>query len=123
MIHRQHFRLYVPEVPGKGRGVFTDELIPAGAVVETAPVIVIAPEELDFFAESKTLSDYLFAWGDDSLALALGHGSLYNHSESPNLKVERDFEHQFITFRARRDIGRGEELAFNYVVVWFPIHP
>lgn len=123
MTERQYFNLYIQDVVDKGRGVFTEDFIPARAVVETCPVIVIDPSEVEFFSESRSLSDYLFQWAENGLALALGYGGLYNHSEDPNLAETREFDHRMIIFRARRDIQPEEELTIQYRIVWFSWHP
>ncbi|MDQ2697107.1 MAG: SET domain-containing protein, partial [Pseudomonadota bacterium] len=117
------FALSCRPVPNKGLGVFADEPIPAGAVVESCPVLVIDSAEADQFAESRSLSDYLWQWENDGLALALGYGSVYNHTDAPNLEEERNYRQKAMVFRASRDIQPGEELTVRYRVVWFTVHP
>ena len=59
-------------------------------------------------------------------ALALGYGSLYNHSYRPNARYE-DVGPRTKSFLAIRDIG-GEEITVNYngkprsrTAVWFDV--
>ena len=70
------------KIPGSGRGVFAVEDIKKGEVIEIAPILI-----LDFadFIDTKwnLLFEYYF-WLDDFVVLALGYGSLYNHSKDPN---------------------------------------
>ena len=47
-------------------------------------------------------------------AVIFGLGSMFNHSRTEqNVVWERDLTHQFITYRALRDIKAGEELCKN----------
>lgn len=54
-------------------------------------------------------------------ALALGLGSLFNHSRhNQNIGWRRDTTNTCIVYTALRDIGVGEELCINYGIgVWF----
>ena len=67
---------------------------------------------------------YVFGWGDGRTALALGYGSLYNHSYLPNATtLETDDE---LVVTATRDIEVGEEIRINYMGtaqdgVWFDV--
>ena len=115
-----------------GRGVFSKEFIKAGEVVEIAPVLLIPKgdlQEIDYapgkFELKKTrknpikdkdiqISRYVFFWNEELEAIALGYGSLYNHSSNPNIKHERDYQNETITFIALKDLNPGEELYINY---------
>ena len=53
-------------------------------------------------------------------ALALGLGSIFNHSNRPNIGYRKDLEQETITYTALRDIGSGEELCISYgPKLWF----
>ena len=61
-------------------------------------------------------------------AMALGTGSLYNHSFEPNAQYLRLFGEQAIEYVALHDIREGEEITINYngdpdddSPVWFKI--
>lgn len=97
----------------KGRGVFAREFIPAGTVFERAPVLVMPAGEVLGTEDDTVLSHYLFEWGKGTVALALGYGSLYNHSYSPNARYE-DEGRQVKLYIAVRDIQAGEEVTINY---------
>ncbi len=47
------------------------------------------------------------------MALALGYGSLYNHSFHPNARYD-DRGQQTKVFTSLRDIESGEEITVNY---------
>lgn len=107
--------LTVRASPGRGRGVHALRAFAAGECIERAPVIVLAARELDAI-RSTLLGRYYFEWGEDdeSGALALGYGSLYNHSYTPNATYEFREELMAIDFLALREIGPGEEITINY---------
>ncbi|MBX3011996.1 MAG: SET domain-containing protein-lysine N-methyltransferase [Caldilineaceae bacterium] len=104
--------LYVREIEGKGRGVFTQGRIHSGALIERAPVIILPAREWDQI-ERTVLFNYCYGWGEDS-AMALGLGSLYNHSYQPNAIYTRNFAEQVIEYTALRDIEADEEITVNY---------
>lgn len=104
--------LRIRQVPGKGRGVFANRRIRKGAVIETAPVLVIPVEHLPGGKFNPALGKYVYEWARKKVALCLGYGSLYNHSYRPNA----DYEHEraAIRYRALRAIEAGEEITINY---------
>jgi SET domain-containing protein len=98
-----------------GRGVFSTRSYSVGDLIETSPVIVLSKEDTKKIDETL-LYDYYFAWGKngDQAALALGNGSLFNHSYSPNAKyIKRDSENE-INFIALKLIKKGDEILVNY---------
>ncbi|MCU0381195.1 MAG: SET domain-containing protein [Chitinophagaceae bacterium] len=103
------------ETPGMGRGVFTSEDIPAGTVVEVAPVIVMNADARKLL-DQTLLHDYIFEWGQDRMqcAMALGLVPVYNHAAPSNCEYEMDYDAAVISIRAMRDIRAGEELFINY---------
>lgn len=119
--------LTIVDTPLMGRGVFTSESIPAGTVVEIAPVIVMGPEERKLL-DRTALHDYIFEWGADrtQCCMAMGYVPVYNHTCPSNCEYEMDYEDGTITVTAMRDIEAGEELFINYngdfddpSAVWF----
>jgi len=121
---RQSDAIEVKRIKGKGRGVFARRLIRKGEVIERVPVIVLPAEEV---VGGTTLANYAFKWGRSQAALALGYGSLYNHSYRPNARYD-DVGRQAKAFTALRDIAAGEEVTVNYngepedrSPVWFDV--
>ena len=111
--------LYVDQTRGRGRGVFTIERIPAGTVIEIAPVIVM--EQSDRQHLDKTLlHDYIFEWGKQKkqCCMALGLIPMYNHDYKSNCEYFMDFEDSTIMVKTVRIIERGEELTINYNGDW-----
>jgi hypothetical protein len=94
-----------------GRGVFADQDYLKGEVVETCEVVFLPYGDCTS-GEDNILTWYLFYWNDETLALALGNGSLYNHSGTPNMEFFP--EKKKLAFYAVRNIKAGEELTISY---------
>lgn len=100
---------------GRGRGVFAKTPFAAGETIEFAPVLIMRAEDREHLKRTH-IYNYFFQWGaQGQTALALGYGSIYNHSETPNAKHVREFEKMGIRFVALRPILTGEEIFVNYL--------
>lgn len=112
-----------------GRGVFASRDLNSGEIVEVAPVVLLDLKTQPFPAAIRRLA---FNWSKTHVVLALGFGSLYNHSDQPNLVFKRDIETLTITFSTLREIQPGEQLTISYDYIgpgesprdrsWFEIH-
>jgi len=113
-----------------GRGVYAKKNFQPGELIESVPVILIPAAEWEFI-EKTILYDYCYAFGEttEDQAVALGFGSLYNHSFTPNARYVKHIEEKIINFFALRPIFIGEEITINYNgkpssldPLWFPVH-
>jgi SET domain-containing protein len=104
--------LFVDEVPGKGKGVFTREAIPADTVIEVSPVIVMPASDRPHL-DKTLLHDYIFEW-QDGCCMALGLIPMYNHSYNSNCEYFMDYEDRTIMVKTVTRIQPGEELTINY---------
>ncbi len=111
--------LYIQNTAARGRGVFTRERIPAGTVIEVAPVIVMEKTDREWL-DKTLLHDYIFEWGKlkDQCCMALGLIPIYNHEYKSNCEYFMDFEDHTIFVKTVRPIERGEELTINYNGDW-----
>ena len=109
---KNKFYLSNSKIPDGGRGVFASIDIKKGEIIEIAPILIL---NFDDFIDTKwnVLFEYYF-WLDDCVVLALGYGSLYNHSKAPNAKYEINIDNKIITFIAIREIKKDEEILFDY---------
>lgn len=96
-----------------GRGIFAARTIEKGELIHEAPVIVCQNIQI-MFLHSTILRDYYFNWSDDRAAIALGYGSLFNHSYTPNARFKNNLEKEMIDFFAIEKIEAGEEILVNY---------
>ena len=102
----------------KGRGVFAGNAYPPGALVEVSPVSMV---EGLWEALPLALRAVVYDWGhlsgsprQDLHGIALGVGSLFNHSPTPNLVYSADVERLALVFTAAHGIEAGEELTIDY---------
>ena len=107
--------LHVRSIPAKGRGVIAGRRFSEGELIERDHVIVVPPEEWALVQET-VISEFCFAWHEraDDVAVALGYGSLLNHSYSPNAISVKHVRKRVIDFVALCDIEEGEEITLNY---------
>jgi SET domain-containing protein len=104
-----------------GRGVFAMRDIPADTVIERVPVILIPREQVfgttPEAKRSARISWYVFDWEGITkrkyVALALGYGSIYNHSYAPNARYKPQAP-DILEFTSLRAIAAGEEITINY---------
>ncbi len=107
--------LYVSNCGAKGRGVLSTKKIERGCLIERCPILEIPAGELPEL-DKTMLNNYYFCWGKDnkSGAVALGLGSIYNHSYTPNAVYVPDLEEQVINFVAIKTILSNVEITINY---------
>ena len=106
----------------KGRGVYARADFNEGEIIEVAPVITVAASAIP--EEGGAPDGYLLDWDPDEEGqehcMPLGYIMLYNHSKTPNIRLESDYEEMTITVFAMSDIKAGEELCWNYSCeIWF----
>ncbi len=122
--------IYITETgTNLGRGVYASEDIPSGQIIKTTPVVLLDLKSQPFPPQIRRL---VYNWSKTQVALALGFGSLYNHSDQPNLTFTRIKNDLSITFKALRNIEAGEQLTISYDYLgsgenprdrsWFEIH-
>ncbi|OCH90027.1 hypothetical protein OBBRIDRAFT_879482 [Obba rivulosa] len=99
---------------GKGRGVYASRDLSAQSVVEISPVLLFAAKEYEEHGKHTVLDHYTFKWRDGRMALALGLGSLFNHSSAPNVSYTIDPATESIRYTTTRRIREGEELCIFY---------
>lgn len=100
----------------RGRGVFALRPFKKGELVEVAPVLVLKTE---FDELPQLLRTYVFDWEtltgiSNAHAVALGFGSMYNHSNPANLIYQADGREGVMRYFAARAIRAGAELTINY---------
>ena len=111
--HSHSKLIEVRKAPKKGRGVFASKEIKKDKEIERVPVIVVPEEDVFGYTRTSRLADYVFNWKKGEFALALGYGSLYNHSFQPNAQYFIEGRDTQI-YVALRDIKAGEEITINY---------
>lgn len=102
-------------IPSGDRGVFANQMIAKSEVIETCPIIEIPKEELESI-EKTNFINYIYFYGPkkEKILLALGFGSIYNHSYSPNATYKIFHKKRIIEFSALKNIQSGDEITVNY---------
>jgi SET domain-containing protein len=103
--------LWVKKSPIHGFGVFAGKDIRKGEKIEECYFILSD-------CKDDIVYDFIFDAGGRS-ALILGYGSLYNHSDNPNVDYVINRRTKIATFTAERAIKKGEELFISYGEEWF----
>lgn len=110
-------KIYIGQskIPNAARGVFAKCDIAKGEVIERCPVILVSRHDTSNLSES-ILVTYFFYFGKkkERLAIALGFGSIYDHSYKPNATYKIKIKEEIIEFTAIKDIKKDEEITVNY---------
>jgi hypothetical protein len=108
-------QLFIKEIKGKGRGVFCKQLIQKDEEFEQCPVLILPAEDYEIVKQSQ-LVDYFFNFNkeENTLALVLGFGSLYNHAVHSNANYLLDRDTKTMSYFALEDIQPGTEICINY---------
>jgi SET domain-containing protein len=106
--------LYIAETE-KGRGVFCNADLHPGDEIEVCPVLVLPGADREHIDKTH-LYNYYFLWGEDhqQTGIALGYGSLYNHSYQPNAVYETYYEEQLMKIICLSFIPAHTEITINY---------
>jgi len=104
-------------------GVFANRRFNRGEVLERCITVVIPFSQSSNF--SPLLDEYIYGHDDESIAIALGYGMLYNHSFNETIDVAW-FDHSSVrtaagssnvldyTITALQDIQMGDEIFTSY---------
>lgn len=87
-----------------------------GKVIEICPFIEVPKSDLESI-EHTILITYVYFFGKDKerILMALGFGSMYNHSYHPNAVYKIKPKTNTIEFIATKDIKENEEIVVNYI--------
>lgn len=98
-----------------GRGVYAKCNIKKDEIIEQCPIIEVSEHDTANLNESMLVT-YFFYFGKkkERSAIALGFGSIYNHTYEPNARYEIKPAENTIHFVALNDIKRDDEIVVNY---------
>ena len=99
---------YIKKSPIAGFGVFAARDFQPDEVVEKCPCVV-APND----AWGDAVEDYIFSRGGKS-AMALGPGSLFNHSDDPCARHELTTGLKMMNVIATKPIAKDSEITISY---------
>ena len=103
------------KIHNAGRGVFARRDIKKDEIIESCPIIEVPKNDRSNLSES-ILVTYFFYFGKNKkrVVLALGFGSIYNHSYKPNAIFRIKQKDMIIDFVALKDIKKDDEITVNY---------
>lgn len=115
-------KIYVAKSPIHGLGVFANEDIKKGELIEATPLVFTGIKVLKMSKFRETgltvLLDYLFSYLKNGevvdQVIALGCASLYNHSNTPNANWKLNEDINVFEFYSTRDIQKDEEICTYY---------
>ena len=105
--------IYVAQSSFGGSGVFARKAISKGQLIEMCPVIVI-PSDQRAQLQQPPLSRYLLDWENNQGAIALGFGSLYKQSTTPNAYLINNSPVERIQIYALNNISQDDEITLCY---------
>lgn len=105
--------IYLVNQKLKGRCVYAKRAFEVGEIIEICPVVVIPKNQIQFL-DKTVLYDYYFIWNENDAAIALGYGSIYNHSTKPNARYETFYDNGLIHIISYTYIEPHTEICINY---------
>ncbi len=110
-------KVYVGQskIPNAGRGVYAKRNIKKDEIIESCPIIEIPEHDMPNLRENILIT-YFFYYGKkkEKSAIALGFGSIYDHSYKPNAKYDIKDTDGLINFIALKNIKKDDEITVNY---------
>jgi SET domain-containing protein len=119
-------------IPNAGRGVFAKCDIKKNEIIEKCPFIDIPEHDMANLGESILVTYfYYFGKNKQKLIIALGFGSIYNHTYKPNAIYKIKYKEGTIDFIALHEIKKDVEITVNYSYanpkatspLWFEVIP
>jgi SET domain-containing protein len=107
------YPLYQKKLKGKGWGAFCTRAIRKGTIFNITSLLPLTANEAKLMSGSS-LEPYWYAFGARGRAIALGLGSIMNHSNKPNCSYYFSKARRTLSFYALRSIPANEELTHDY---------
>jgi uncharacterized protein len=105
--------LKVKKTKKMGRGVFAKAKIKKNTVVIEDFLLPFSLKDSDLI-DNTDLVRYVYQYDKNTSCVALGLGSLLNHSENPNCFFKIDKERDILTVKTSKVIKAGEQLFIDY---------
>lgn len=104
--------LYLKKDKKYGRCVFSSKDIKKNEIVEISELILIKKDKEIKKIHETILNNYVYSYGPKWIAIALGIGSLFNHSKKPNIHYYK--KNKKLYFIAKKDIKKNNQLFIDY---------
>lgn len=109
-------KTFISEFHGMGRGLGATSMVFPGDIVEVSEILALSPEDTATL-ETTVLKYYKFRLDETRDCIVLGLGSLFNHSDEPNVSFSLEKESTgriVMVFRATKIVIRSEQLFIDY---------
>ncbi|MBP6181881.1 SET domain-containing protein-lysine N-methyltransferase [Flavobacterium sp.] len=115
-VTKPNINIYVAISSIHGRGVFAQQSIKPGTVIEECPIIKMKLQEMTV-RKQMLLNYYAFMIDEqhEYTGIALGYGSLYNHANNCNATYYYNKEKELMIFEAIQPIAENQEITINYL--------
>jgi hypothetical protein len=110
--------LEIRESPIHGRGVFSYVEFSPGDIIEQMPIICTNND-----SHPTMFADYVIGCNDGKVGIMLGHASIYNHSDNPNVLWMIDYENNTAVIKAIKRIKPGDEIFADYGSEYWSTRP
>lgn len=108
-----HPYIHIKETKTFGRGIYSNRNIPKNIVIEINPLIVLSKTHTNI-AKNTCLNNYFYYYDQNKCAIALGHGSLFNHNSIPNVTYEIDKKTNTVKFITLVEVLKNQQLFIDY---------
>lgn len=103
------------KIANAGRGVYAKQEIKKNEIIEKCPFIDMPDHEMPNLGEGILITYfYYFGKNKQKFLIALGFGSIYNHTHKPNAIYKIKYKEGTIDFIALKDIKKDEEITVSY---------
>ena len=92
-------------------GIFAKTDIPENILIDVCRILPIH-RDIIFASDEDIITDYWFNYNNRFVCIALGNGSLFNHSDKNN--TAHYFDDYLMFIYTIKNIKQNEELTFNY---------
>lgn len=106
-------KIFISKSKIQGNGIFAKVNIRKNSIIDICPVLIFSAKDANII-ENTSIGSYHYQWTRGKYVLALGFGSLFNHSYDANCQYEMQYKEKTIRFIACKNIKKGEEVFINY---------
>lgn len=115
-----HKSLEIRYVEASGRGLYATQDIGPHETIDVSPLLVFSTSQI----QNTPLLHYTYVLPGGQQGLALGLGSLFNHSPDPNVGWYMNRQEGYIKYVTTKPIQKGQEacISYGHDVSWMDTH-
>lgn len=109
-------RLFSQEINKMGYGIFASEFISKDTIIEVSKLLLLTKPSLP--KQVSLLKNYFFNYDSKTSAIALGYGSIYNHTDDGMQTVDYTVKKNVMVYKTIKDVKKYQQLTINYGYWW-----